>query len=656
MWTIWMRLNLRNKFLIPTVLLILLGMGVGSTISYTSSKRTLTDTLVLDLTRTADMTARMLDGWFRDRQLDVQNWARQRIYLSAAQDSLEGRVARIAASNQLSALMVGYGYYQSIGVADQNGQIVAAADMRAAADRNVREQAFFQTIMAGAAFTFSLGKHPATGVPVLVMAARMHDAGQAPGVLFGVIEIESVNALFIDQIRVGETGFAYLFDSTGMIIAHPDRGLQLNFDSSTTGEAGKWRGATGGRYTYMSEGVEKWAAFNHIPSMDWLVAVTIRADEVLAPARKMGQVSFMVTIISALLAGTIIFVVSNSVVRPINAVVAGLKDAAEGEGNLTKRLQVGSQDEVGDLARWFNVFIEQMQAIIREVADNASRLKQSSTGLYEIAAALSTGAEQTTSRAQLVASASEEMSANMGSVAATMDQAATNINMVASATEEMSVTIGEIAQSTEKARNVTSDAVSHAEGASGQVDELGRAAQEIGKVVETITEISEQVNLLALNATIEAARAGEAGKGFAVVANEIKELAKQTAAATGEIKRQVSAIQSSTQVTVVQINNITGVVNQVNDIVSKIAAAVEEQSATTREIAGNVAQASRGIGDINLNVGQSNTVSADIAKEIADVTEAAGDMSDSSSQVSLNAEQLAQLATQLDGTVGRFKI
>jgi methyl-accepting chemotaxis protein len=120
--------------------------------------------------------------------------------------------------------------------------------------------------------------------------------------------------------------------------------------------------------------------------------------------------------------------------------------------------------------------------------------------------------------------------------AAAMEESATNVTMVTTSSEEMSATIGEIAQNAEKARTISDQAVSKATDTSGQMDGLGRAAQGIGKVVETITEISEQVNLLALNATIEAARAGEAGKGFAVVANEIKELAKQTSEATLEIK------------------------------------------------------------------------------------------------------------------------
>jgi methyl-accepting chemotaxis protein len=567
-----------------------------------------------------------------------------------------GKAAAKGASAQLSKLKEGYGYYKNIFLVDQNGQITAAANAQIIGKLELKDTDYFKAIMKGTPFAFMLQKDPLTGSPELVMAAYMNDGEQAPGAIICTIEIERIDELFIDNIKIGKTGYAYLYQETGVIIAHPERSMQLSFDMSTQPGFKDWEGKTEGLYTYTFNGKEKWASFKKLPSMPWYVAVTIHTDEVLAPARKLGQVNLLVTLISVMVAGLIIYVIANSVSRPINRVVAGLKDVAEGEGDLTKRINVNSQDEVGDLAKWFNVFIDKMRVSIKEVANNAQQLKQSSTDLYDISAALSRGADQTTERAQSVSSASEEMSANMGIVASTMEEASSNINMVASATEEMSVTISEIAQSTEKARNVTNDAVSHAQSASNQVDELGRAAQEIGKVVETITEISEQVNLLALNATIEAARAGDAGKGFAVVANEIKELAQQTAAATGEIKRQVSAIQSTTKVTVVQIGNITEVVNQVNDIVSKIAAAVEEQSTTTKEIAGNVAQASSGFGDINMNVGQSNTVAADIAKEIAEVTHAAGDMSNSSSQVNLNAEQLSSLATQLNNTVGKFKI
>jgi methyl-accepting chemotaxis protein len=148
--------------------------------------------------------------------------------------------------------------------------------------------------------------------------------------------------------------------------------------------------------------------------------------------------------------------------------------------------------------------------------------------------------------------------------------------MIASSAEQMASTINEIAENSERARGITSSAADQAKNSAERVSGLGTAAQKISKVTETITEISEQTNLLALNATIEAARAGEAGKGFAVVANEIKELARQTAEATQEIKKKIAGIQDSTSVAIADIDKIPTVINDVNQLVSSIATAVEE--------------------------------------------------------------------------------
>jgi methyl-accepting chemotaxis protein len=237
-----------------------------------------------------------------------------------------------------------------------------------------------------------------------------------------------------------------------------------------------------------------------------------------------------------------------------------------------------------------------------------------------------------------------------------MEAAAGSLSIVASGTEEMSATIGEIAANTEKGRQIAEMAVGQTAHATGQIEELGKAAVQIGKVVETITEISEQVNLLALNATIEAARAGEAGKGFAVVANEIKELAKQTAEASGEIKQQIEGIQSSTQSTITEITAIADVVGQVNQIVATIATAVEEQSVTTNEIAGSVAKASEGIGEVKQSIVEGSESARIISGDIVDVTQAAGEMTHSSSQVNASSRALADLAEQLNTMVRQFKV
>ncbi|MDY7032007.1 MAG: methyl-accepting chemotaxis protein [Thermodesulfobacteriota bacterium] len=351
------------------------------------------------------------------------------------------------------------------------------------------------------------------------------------------------------------------------------------------------------------------------------------------------------------------FFFSSRISKPVRKMVYMIEDIAEGEGDLTMRIdKVGTNDEIADLAKGFNKFMDKLQGIIKQVADSANQVASSAEEFSATASQIATGAEQQGSQTQRVSTSAEDMSTNMNSVAVAMEEASTNIGMVAAAAEQMTSTISEIAQNSEKSRGITAEAVSQTEKTSEKVGELGRAADEISRVTEAITDISDQTNLLALNATIEAARAGDAGKGFAVVANEIKELAKQTAEATCEIKEKIEGIQGSTSATVTEIGQISKVISDVNEIVSTIATAVEEQSVTTKEIASNVNQASTGIQEVTEKAAHSSTVSNEIAKDIGNVNQAASEMSNNSSRVNENAAELSELAKELKEMMGKFKV
>ncbi len=375
------------------------------------------------------------------------------------------------------------------------------------------------------------------------------------------------------------------------------------------------------------------------------------AEATAHTGRTITLIGITVGVILALVLGVVLTLL---ITRPLSKGVELARVMAEGD--MTRTLDIDQKDEIGILAGALNNMAVNLRGMLAGIGQEVTLMDNSSTQLATISDQMASGAEDTAGRSNQVAAAAEEMSANQNSVAAAMEQAAVNVNMVATATEEMKSTITEISDNSGRAKEITSQAVEKSQLASERVDELGRAANEINKVTETITEISEQTNLLALNATIEAARAGEAGKGFAVVANEIKDLAGQTAKATFDIQEKIQGIQQATGVTVKEINEISTVIAEVDQVVATIATAVGEQSATTGEIVENVTQVSQGIAEVNENVAQSTVVSTEIATEISEVNTSANTMTTNSREVKDMAEGLSAVADKLKNMVAKFKV
>jgi len=329
------------------------------------------------------------------------------------------------------------------------------------------------------------------------------------------------------------------------------------------------------------------------------------------------------------------------------------------QGDLTQDVDAAlqqRQDEVGHLARAMQSMSQRLRTLLREVSVSVDTVASASTELTAVAQHTGEEAKAMSERANTVAAAAEESNATTSSVAHGMNHATANLSSVASATEEMSATVAEIAANAEKARSVSEQATAQAQTVSALMQQLGQAAQEIGKVTETISNISSQTNLLALNATIEAARAGAAGKGFAVVANEIKELARQTAEATEDIKNKILGVQTATGGAVADIEKISSVTVEVGTIVASIAAAIEEQAAVTKDVAGNIAQASNGVQEANQRLGETVTMSKSIAQDITAVSSSVTEFREGGEQVRSSAEELSRLSEQLKAQVGQFRI
>nr|WP_321396612.1 HAMP domain-containing methyl-accepting chemotaxis protein [uncultured Desulfobacter sp.] len=349
--------------------------------------------------------------------------------------------------------------------------------------------------------------------------------------------------------------------------------------------------------------------------------------------------------------------VRRSITTPMQRVVYMVKDIAQGEGDLTKRLEIkNKKDELGELSLWFNQFIERLDRIIIDIGKAAEKVMDESKSVLTFSGKMAEGAEDFSKKSEAMSVATDRMTTSMTTIASFGEQAAEHMGMISDSASQMSGSLEQITQECDRAKEMSDEASLKVEDATQRVASLGGAAEEISKVMEVITDIAEQTNLLALNATIEAARAGESGKGFAVVAQEIKALAGQTAQATQDIKAKVSGIQNSTQDTILDVTKISEIILNVDGVVKHIADSLKEQLSTFQDVAISIEQASGSMGEISGNVVENSHLSAEISGGVSGMNDVAGQMTQNSHQMNQNATSLSDLSVTLSHMISEFKV
>lgn len=536
-----------------------------------------------------------------------------------------------------------------------------------------------------------------TGEVVISAVKAIRENNQIIGVAGLDVSLDQLTQ-FINQIRLGDTGFIMLIQNDGTILANSYR-AEYNFQKMSQVEEKDFA-----ILDKMSSGVEtirignnKYLALVYTsPDLNWKIIGFMQNAEIMSNTYKVLWILVIIAIVFAVIFTVLAFYFAGKMTRPIIKTTETLISLAQGEGDLTQRIPIMSNDEVGELSTWFNKFLDNMQKMIKDISDvtvslvsSAKEVAMSSESVSSTsvemnsqvevvnktseeinanANTIAAGAEQAATNVQNVAKASKEMSSDINMVAAASEQASVNVKGVsaevnqvsknivditqkmeevvrnvqssAAAIEEMSASLNEVSKNTQNASKVSNEADKQAKETSVVMSNLQKNAIEVGKIVKVINDIADQTNMLALNATIEAASAGDAGKGFAVVANEVKELAKQTGEATGRIATQIEDIQNAISTVANSIKAITSVIHDINDINNTIASSVEEQTITINEIAHSVTIAANNSAEVGDYAKKINQSTEGIDRNVAEAGQGVSEIAKSSSHV-------AEIATEV---------
>jgi methyl-accepting chemotaxis protein len=349
---------------------------------------------------------------------------------------------------------------------------------------------------------------------------------------------------------------------------------------------------------------------------DKLEAASKKSDREARQVVRGAEIAILATCVVAWIFIILIAVgTTRDIDRRLGKLIRGLKQMASGD--LTLQMEDSKEDELGEIARWFGDSVGRLRGAISRVASSAREVTGAAEELQAVSDRIGRTSKETTTQANDASTATAGVSQNLQTVVV--------------ATEQMTASIDAIAKNVREASNIARNAVEVAGSTSQLVARLSQSSEQIGQVVKLIISIAEKTNLLALNATIEAARAGAAGRGFGVVATEVKELARQTAVASEDIRTKVQAIQADARSSAGAISSIAEIINQINEISMAVAAAVEQQNSATSDISQNITEGAKSSSEVARNisgVAQSAQGTSEVAQELQKATEKLESMSD----------------------------
>ncbi len=625
-------LKFSHKILLAASLIVLAAFALFTLYNDYLQRNAIRDNLNSYLHEMGGVAANNIQTWLTGRSLLIENLSQ-----SVALDTDPANVSNLLEQKAITSTFMG------AFLGNKDGSFTIRPDSKMPDGYDPRARPWYKTAenSSGSALTEPY-IDMATGQLVISVVNTVRKAGQSVGVVGGDLSLQAI-ADSLNALRFDGNGYAFLVSADGKILVHPDKALvmkslsdaypqdtpRIGNEISETDVNGKTR-------------IVAFAPIKGLSSVNWYVGLSVDKDKAFSMLSNFRSSAVIATTVAVLIIIALLGLLIRALMQPLHVMTRAMQDIADGEGDLTRRLTIESQDEFGILGSAFNRFVERIHTSISEVSSATQHVNEVALRVVSASNSSMLNSDEQASRTNSVAAAINQLGAAAQEIARNAAQASNQASDARGLAEDGQ----QVVERSIKAMHQLSEMLATS---STNIESLNSKTVNIGQILEVITSISQQTNLLALNAAIEAARAGEAGRGFAVVADEVRNLAHRTQESAQQVQTMIEELQVGARESVgtmghsqrhslesveianlagERLNSVTQRIGEIDGMNQSVATATEEQTSVVESI--------------NMDISEINTLNQEGVENLQSTLRACSD--------------LEQQAARLKQLVGSFRI
>ncbi|WP_095114678.1 methyl-accepting chemotaxis protein McpA [Pseudomonas sp. Irchel 3F3] len=628
-----MNLKFRHKILLSACGVVVLAFALFTLYNDYLQRNTIRQNIEASVQQSGALTASSVQNWMSGRILVLENLA-QDIGQQGTGETLAGLIEQPSYTRNFLFTYLG----------QANGVFTQRPDTQMPAGYDPRQRPWYGAAASAGQTVLTAPYQGAVGGLMVTIATpvKRKGNGELMGVVGGDVTLDTLVEI-INSVDFGGIGHAFLADANGQVIVSPDKDqVMKNLKDIYPGS--NLRVAAGMQDVILNgqDRIISFAPVAGLPSAQWYIGLSINKDKAYAALSQFRTSAIIAMLIAVAAIAGLLGLLIPVLMRPLTTMGRAMRDIAEGEGDLTRRLTVQNKDEFGELATSFNRFVERIHASISEVSSATRLVHDLSEKVVSASNASISGSEEQSMRTNSVAAAINELGAATQEIA----RNAADASQHASGASEQAHGGRAVVEEAISAMTALSQRISES---CAQIETLNASTDEIGKILDVIKGISQQTNLLALNAAIEAARAGEAGRGFAVVADEVRNLAHRTQESAEEIHRMITSLQVGSREAVHTMNTsqvsseqTVQVANQAGERLASVTQRIGEIDGMNQSVATATEEQTAVVESLNLDITQINALNQQGVENL--------------NETLLHCDQLAQQAGRLKQLVGSFRI